>query len=253
MADAGASARENGFGATLRRDPWWLEILPVVAVLGTLRDLRDAARVRRRVLRVGPVSLALLLAAHRPEASLVAVLAGAPDSRRAVELPPDLLLLPEGLLPRASSSILRPAPSREEGRALPRRDGLFPSSSRTCTATPVPRDRLPRLPLVRRGPRRSPSRAISAWASARSCSSSTSRCSRRTPSPATRCGTSPGEGSTASPASPSGGRGSRRGGAHVLERSATCSSRGSRSSRSASRTSTFARFACGAIRDVTLL
>jgi hypothetical protein len=34
MADAGTSARENGFGATLRRDPWWLEILPVVAVLG---------------------------------------------------------------------------------------------------------------------------------------------------------------------------------------------------------------------------
>jgi len=33
MANAGASAPDR-FGATLRQDPWWLEILPVVVVLG---------------------------------------------------------------------------------------------------------------------------------------------------------------------------------------------------------------------------
>src|SRR5271170_2716864 len=35
MADSGARmAQAGGFGATLRRDAWWVEILPVVVVLG---------------------------------------------------------------------------------------------------------------------------------------------------------------------------------------------------------------------------
>jgi hypothetical protein len=34
MSAPGASAAKGGFGSTLRRDSWWLEILPVVVILG---------------------------------------------------------------------------------------------------------------------------------------------------------------------------------------------------------------------------
>ena len=34
MGSTGASAAKGGFGSTLRRDAWWLENLPVIAVLG---------------------------------------------------------------------------------------------------------------------------------------------------------------------------------------------------------------------------
>jgi hypothetical protein len=34
MAATGAPAARSGFGSTLRRDPWWIEILPVIVLLG---------------------------------------------------------------------------------------------------------------------------------------------------------------------------------------------------------------------------
>jgi hypothetical protein len=34
MAAGGASTAKSGFGSTLRRDAWWVEALPVIAVLG---------------------------------------------------------------------------------------------------------------------------------------------------------------------------------------------------------------------------
>jgi hypothetical protein len=34
MAESGTRAESQGFGATLRRDAWWVEILPVIVVLG---------------------------------------------------------------------------------------------------------------------------------------------------------------------------------------------------------------------------
>src|SRR5437667_12547133 len=34
MAQAGTATARGRFGATLRRDPWWVEILPVVLLLG---------------------------------------------------------------------------------------------------------------------------------------------------------------------------------------------------------------------------
>jgi hypothetical protein len=34
MSAPGVSVVKSGFGSTLRRDPWWIEILPVVAILG---------------------------------------------------------------------------------------------------------------------------------------------------------------------------------------------------------------------------
>jgi hypothetical protein len=34
MAASGSSAAKNGLGSTLRRDAWWVEVLPVIVVLG---------------------------------------------------------------------------------------------------------------------------------------------------------------------------------------------------------------------------
>ena len=34
MAEAGNALQRSRFGATMRRDAWWLELLPVVLVLG---------------------------------------------------------------------------------------------------------------------------------------------------------------------------------------------------------------------------
>src|SRR2546429_5202124 len=48
MADVPTSLPESRLGSTLRRDPWWIEILPVVIVLGgfgvyaTLRAFENA-------------------------------------------------------------------------------------------------------------------------------------------------------------------------------------------------------------------
>src|SRR6266576_56106 len=48
MADVQTSLPESRLGSTLRRDPWWIEILPVVIVLGgfgvyaTLRAFENA-------------------------------------------------------------------------------------------------------------------------------------------------------------------------------------------------------------------
>src|SRR5205809_3439452 len=102
---------------------------------------------------MGTLSLPFLLASHRREAPVVALLAGDPDPRRASGLPGDLLLLPQGLLPR-----LLPRPSRLRGRgkrraALPRRDRVPLRPAERPPLVPVPRGGLPGLSLVRRGPR----------------------------------------------------------------------------------------------------
>src|SRR6202789_4510621 len=34
MAASGVSAAKSGFGSTLRRDAWWVEVLPVIVLLG---------------------------------------------------------------------------------------------------------------------------------------------------------------------------------------------------------------------------
>jgi len=34
MAESRSAIAQNGFGATMRRDSWWLELIPVVLVLG---------------------------------------------------------------------------------------------------------------------------------------------------------------------------------------------------------------------------
>ncbi|MGA2430839.1 MAG: succinate dehydrogenase, partial [Candidatus Acidiferrum sp.] len=34
MAASGASAAKSGLGSTLRQDAWWVEVLPVIVVLG---------------------------------------------------------------------------------------------------------------------------------------------------------------------------------------------------------------------------
>jgi glucose-1-phosphate adenylyltransferase len=190
MADAGTSARENGFGATLRRDPKWLDSA-VVAVLGLFGIYATLRAFEGAYYEWGPYLSPFYSPLIDPKHHLVAALAGAPDSRRAVELPPDLLLLPEGLLPRVLPSILGLRRRQKEGRRYRGETAFSLHPPERAPLLPVPCDHLPRLPLVRRG------RAFSfeghfRVASARWCSSSTSRCSRRTPSPATRCGTSPG-------------------------------------------------------------
>ncbi len=48
MAESRTALRQRGFGATMRRDAWWLEIIPVIVVLGgfgiyaTLRAFENA-------------------------------------------------------------------------------------------------------------------------------------------------------------------------------------------------------------------
>src|SRR6266850_2245142 len=74
------------------------------------RRLCHAARLRRQVLRVGPVPLAFLFAAHRSPASLVATLTGASHSCWPAGLSRHVLLLPQSLLPR-----------------------IFPGSARLCS------------------------------------------------------------------------------------------------------------------------
>src|SRR6266481_387966 len=62
--------------------------------------IRHAARLRRKLLFLGALPLALLFTADRPGASLVAILAGTVDSRWTSRLSRDLLLLPQSVLPR---------------------------------------------------------------------------------------------------------------------------------------------------------
>src|SRR6267142_5630053 len=61
--------------------------------------IRHAARLRGKLLFLGALPLALLFTADRPEASLVAILAGTVDSRWTSRLSRDLLLLPQSVLP----------------------------------------------------------------------------------------------------------------------------------------------------------
>src|ERR1051326_6988018 len=97
---------------------------------------------------MGPVSFAVLLAADRRFASVVALFAGAADPGFSAGLPRDLLLLPQGLLSRV---LLRSACVRR-GRAsapqLSRRNQLPFHPAKHTPLFSLRRDHFSRLPLV---------------------------------------------------------------------------------------------------------
>ncbi len=101
MAEAESVPARSRFGATLRRDAWWLELLPVVLVLGLFGDLRHAARAfEGRYYEWGPYLSPFYSPLIDPEHrwwpfSPALLILGGPLGFRA-----HLLLLPEGLLPR---------------------------------------------------------------------------------------------------------------------------------------------------------
>src|SRR5437879_13598680 len=104
MADTGAALP----AATLRRDPWWLEILPTIALLGGF-TLYALCHLREQSLLRGALPLAVLLpvpggpmpasdaAARRP---LVDPVAGAAGLVGPAGLPRHVLLLPQSVLSR---------------------------------------------------------------------------------------------------------------------------------------------------------
>ena len=131
MSEAESVPARSRFGATLRRDAWWVELCgrPPARAL----RLYATARAFEGATSSGGLTLAFLLPAHRPGAPLVAVLARALiPSGRSVSARP--LVLPEAYYRASSSDPLR-ARSGRRATAIAARRRFVLSSSRICTAS----------------------------------------------------------------------------------------------------------------------
>ena len=132
MASASPIARQTSFGATMRRDAWWVQPLLIFLALGAFIVYSTWAAFQGRTITPGPTSRRSIrrrsLAIRRTAGSdrspaggrVAAVFAGAADPLGAGAVPADLLLLSRRLL---QGVLGRPARLRG-GRAaeeLPRR------------------------------------------------------------------------------------------------------------------------------------
>ena len=78
MAESRTAIDRSGFGATTRPDTWWLELIPVIVVLGAFSVYLTWRTFENAHYEWGPVPFAFLLAAN--QAALVATLASDLDS-----------------------------------------------------------------------------------------------------------------------------------------------------------------------------
>ncbi len=104
MAEAEVrTAKVHLFGSTLRRDAWWLELLPVQIVLGGFGVYATLRAFEGRFYEWGSVPFSLLFSADRSAPSLVATFSCAADSGWPARFSRDLLLLSQSVLPRLLS------------------------------------------------------------------------------------------------------------------------------------------------------
>src|SRR5687767_10996961 len=97
---------------------------------------------------MGTISVSVLFPAH--QAKLVALVASAPDPWWSTRLPRDLLLLPQGLLPRFLSRSAGLRGRRGPLASLSRRDRIPTYSAKPASLLPLPRAHFPDHSLVRR-------------------------------------------------------------------------------------------------------
>ena len=90
-----------GFGKTMRRDAWWLELIPVVIVLGGFSVYATWRAFEGAYYEWGPYLSPFYSPLIKPQ--LVAAVSGASDSLGAARISRDLLLLSQSLLSRLLS------------------------------------------------------------------------------------------------------------------------------------------------------
>ena len=83
MAKSSAVVQIGGFGSTLRRDAWWVEILPVVVLLSVFGIYATFRAFEGKFYEWGPYLSPFYSPLIDPAAPLVAVLSGTSDSGRA--------------------------------------------------------------------------------------------------------------------------------------------------------------------------
>src|SRR5215470_1377120 len=97
MSKSGAIVQRGSFGASMRRDAWWLELVPVIIVLGAFSIYATWRTFENNYYEWGPY-LSPFYSPHIkpswwPLSPAVLIL-------WAARISGDLLLLPQGLLPR---------------------------------------------------------------------------------------------------------------------------------------------------------
>ena len=132
-AGVGGPTRASIGARTLRQDRWWLYPAATFTVFFCVHRLLHDPGVHGQGLLLRALPLAVLLAVPRrlrrglvrlrPAVRLVPALGGADHPDLPAGLPADLLLLPQGLLPRRSGSRRRPAASPSRTRSTPARPG----------------------------------------------------------------------------------------------------------------------------------
>jgi len=126
MPAGSTTGGQRHLGGTMRRDAWWLELLPVIVLLGAFGIYATLRAFEGILLRMGAVSFSLLFASDRPPSSVVAVLSGAVDFDLAFGIPGHVLLLSKGLLSRFFSWIRPLAPSARAANTRYRGETGFP-------------------------------------------------------------------------------------------------------------------------------
>ena len=149
MAASGAPAAGSGFGSTLRRDAWWVEVLPVIVLLGGFGLYATLRAFEGKFYEWGPYLSPFYSPLIDRESSLVEMVAGDFDFRGAAEFSRHLLLLQESVLPRVfrrSAGVLR-------GRAkaiVQRRNEIPVHPAKSSSLRALSRDYFSRVPLERR-------------------------------------------------------------------------------------------------------
>ena len=152
MAESRAGVERKGLGVTMRRDAWWIELLPVVVVLGLFGLYATLRAVEGAYYEWGPICRpstrrSSTLNHHWWPFSPALLILGAPLGFRS-----NLLLLPQGLLP---GFLPRPAclrGGRTSPAPLPWRDLVPVYPSEPAPLLSLPGADLRRRSLVRRDP-----------------------------------------------------------------------------------------------------
>ena len=150
MAQSSTAGGVSRFGSTQRQDAWWVEILPVIVVLGAFGVYATLRAFEGKFYEWGPYLSPFyspLIDPHHhwwPFSPAILILGGPTRISRY------LLLLPQSVLPRIFPRSAGLCGERTKRAPIPRRNRVSIHSSKPPSLLFLPRDPVSLFPLVRR-------------------------------------------------------------------------------------------------------